>query len=189
MSGEYFVSKAISLGFYEGATVEVTSIPVSEYVSGWDQCSTPDMASELGRQFVVSNVGEEGVTGSGTDYYWPWWSLKLVKKSPKLSPISNVPTEAYGPYKVGETAYVDGDKGKILGFDHEKNLIHLDLGDSNTYWFNYYDVSESAVQAIVKLNDEYTATVDFDNQQIVVGCQEIPFSAVLQLANSIKAGK
>lgn len=189
MNGDYFVSKAISLGFYAGATVEVASIPMSDDVGGWDNHAPEEMASELGQQFVVNYIGTDGVTGPGTDYYWPWWSLKLVKKSPNATPAADAPTETYGPYRVGETAYVDGDKGKILGFDHEKNLIHLDLGDSETYWFNYYDVSEAAAPVCVKLNDEYNASIDFDNKKIVVGCQDIPFDAVFQLANSIKAGK
>lgn len=189
MSGEYFVSKAISLGFYSGATVEITSVPVScEGAGGWENWVDPSMENCIGHQFVVDYVADDGITGPETDFYWPWWTLKLVKKSPNPTP-NDYPTDAYGPYMVGGTAYVDGDKGKILGFDHEKNLIHLDLGDSETYWFNYYDVSESVTPVSVKLNDEYNASIDFDSKKIVVGCQEIPFDAVFQLANTIKAGK
>lgn len=189
MNGEYFVSKAISLGFYAGATVEVASVPESSEVGGWDNWPSEEMASELGRTFVVNYVGSDGVTGDGTDYYWPWWTLKLVKKSSKVAAAVDAPAQEFGPYKVGGFAYVDGDKGTILGFDHDKNLIHIDLGDSETYWFNYYDVSETITRPMVVLNDDYSASIDFENQKIVVGCQDVPFTAVLRLANSIKAGK
>lgn len=179
-----FIRKCEKLGLVSGAVVEVVSVPNADNIGGWEQCSDTGMAEEIGQQFTVNYLADDGITGSDTCYFWPWWSLKLI--TPSTNKDYTPEPDQYGPYQVGQNVYVDDEVGKILGFDHENDLIHIDVDDDDTYWFHYYDVSEEKSLVPFRLNDEYTATIDAATQTVTVGCQEIAFDKVLELAQKIK---
>lgn len=181
-----FENKCLKLGFRNGAKVQVMYAPDEGEIAGWENFTDDEMVHEVGKIFTINVVDEGGVSGEDSDYFWPWWCLKLV--APSENPEPKIIAE-YGPYTVGDTVYVGDDKGTILGFNHEDNLIHVDLGDEDTYWFNYYDVADSKPSVVVGLNDEYIASLDFDSATVTVGCQEIPFSKVTELYNAIQSGK
>ena len=182
-----FIQKSTSLGFINGATVEIVSAPRQDFIGGWDNCRDNDMREEVGKQFVINYVSDDGISGVDSGFLWPWWSLKLVKASTKK--VEQLVADAFGPYRTGQSIFVGDESGTILGFDHTANLIHVDLGDDDTYWFNYYDVSEEIPMPAIKLNDEYTATIDVKSAIVEVGCQEISFDKVLELADTIKRVK
>lgn len=196
-----FLAQCQKLGFVRGAVVEITQFPHDcAYSDGWENEADEDMELEVGNKFVISDVDDNGITGEyadddddieggveGTNFAWPWWCLKLVKASTNKNADFGV---GFAGFLLGERVVVGEDVGRILGFDYENDLIHVDLGDSAyTYWFNYFDVGKRIPRQKVELNDNYTAVIDMLNETVSVDCQTFTFKKVLELANAIKQHK
>ena len=82
---------------------------------------------------------------------------------------------------------------EVINIHHDpvRDEVRIQLNDSGAYFYppQVLQFVEKGKRKAVKLNNQYTAKIDYENQIIEVGCQTIPFSKVEELAEVIRTNK